>query len=154
MTSSQQLARRLQEVLLDGKWIANTNYRQEIEHLSWQEATRQVDQFNSVAKLTFHINYYLAGLLQVLNGGPLTISDRFSFDLPTISHQAAWDQLVEDFIKNATIIVEKIAQLDDAEMEAPFVDERYGNYRRNLEALIEHGYYHLGQLVLIKKIKA
>jgi hypothetical protein len=33
-----------------------------------------------------------------------------------------------------------------------FVDEKYGTYLRNIEAMIEHSYYHLGQIVLIRKI--
>ncbi|MDQ1090003.1 hypothetical protein QE390_004607 [Siphonobacter sp. SORGH_AS 1065] len=33
-----------------------------------------------------------------------------------------------------------------------FVDEKYGTYYRNLHGMIEHTHYHLGQIVLIKKI--
>jgi hypothetical protein len=33
-----------------------------------------------------------------------------------------------------------------------FEEEKYGIYRRNIEAIIEHSYYHLGQISLIKKL--
>ena len=36
--------------------------------------------------------------------------------------------------------------------EAIFVDEKYGSYERNLDVMIEHCYYHLGQVMLIKKL--
>ena len=37
-------------------------------------------------------------------------------------------------------------------MKENFVDEKYGTFQRNIEAMIEHSYYHLGQIVLIKKM--
>ena len=32
--------------------------------------------------------------------------------------------------------------------------EKYGTYYRNFHGLIEHAHYHLGQIVLIKKLVA
>jgi len=32
------------------------------------------------------------------------------------------------------------------------VEEKYGNYQRNIDGMIEHSYYHLAQIVVIKKI--
>ena len=33
-----------------------------------------------------------------------------------------------------------------------FVDEKYGDYQRNIDVMIEHTYYHLGQILIIKKL--
>ena len=41
--------------------------------------------------------------------------------------------------------------MPEEELNQVFVDEKYGTFHRNINALIEHGYYHLGQIVLIKK---
>ncbi|MEM9991107.1 MAG: DUF1572 domain-containing protein, partial [Bacteroidota bacterium] len=61
MENTQQLASRFREVMLDGKWIASTNYRQELEATNWKEATQQVGGLNTIAALSFHLNYYIAG---------------------------------------------------------------------------------------------
>ena len=45
-----------------------------------------------------------------------------------------------------------IEQLADEKLDSSFVDEKYGTYQRNIEGMIEHSYYHLGQIVLIKKV--
>lgn len=37
-------------------------------------------------------------------------------------------------------------------LNLPFVNEKYGTYLRNIDGLIEHSYYHLGQITLIKKL--
>ena len=152
MSDSQDLAHRLRELYLDGKWIAHTNYREQLQQVNLQEATRRIGDLNSIAALTFHIDYYLAGLLQVLRGGPLDIKDRYSFDLPPLQSEADWASLREGMLEHARQFVEEVSRLSDGQLEAPFVDERYGSYRRNLEAVIEHGYYHLGQITLLRKL--
>jgi hypothetical protein len=42
--------------------------------------------------------------------------------------------------------------MDDARLDQSFVDEKYGTWLRNIEGVIEHCYYHLGQVSLIRKM--
>lgn len=53
---------------------------------------------------------------------------------------------------NAEQFANCVEKMSDEQLEKSFVDEKYGNYRRNIEAIIEHSYYHLGQISLIKKM--
>lgn len=146
------IANRLREVLLNGQWIANTNFKEQILSLNWKQATQKVGELNTIATITFHINYYLKGLLHVFNGGELNISDKYSFDLPEIHSEMDWKIQVDDFLTNSEKFVEQVEQLPDNLLDQPFVDEKYGNYLRNIEGVIEHSYYHLGQVSLLKKI--
>ena len=152
MTRSLSLANRLREVLLNGHWIANTNYKEQILSINWEQATQKAGNLNTIAALTFHINYYLAGLLNVFNGGKLDISDKYSFDLPEIKSENDWIRLVDTFLGNAEKFANQVEQLADGLLDEIFVDEKYGTYLRNIEGVIEHSYYHLGQVSLIKKI--
>lgn len=152
MQQSKLIADRLREVFLTGKWIAKTNYKEQIAGVNWVQATKQVSDLNTIALLTFHINYYLGGLLKVLNGGKLEISDRYSFDIPPIHAEADWQNLVSELLDNAGRFAMQVEQIHDEMLDEPFVDEKYGTWRRNLEAVIEHSYYHLGQVVLIRKM--
>jgi predicted DNA-binding protein (UPF0278 family) len=68
MNNAQQLANRFREVILNGTFIANTNFRHQLECTDWQLATRQVAQLNTIAVLAQHIHYYITGVLQVLQG--------------------------------------------------------------------------------------
>jgi hypothetical protein len=151
MKKTEFLATRLREVLLNGKWIANTNFKEQLENINWEQATKKVDSLNTIALLTFHINYYLQGLLQVFEGGPLEIRDKYSFDMPEIKSESDWNKLVNTFLSNAKLFANKVEQMDESKLEQPFVDKKYGNYWRNIEGVIEHSYYHLGQVSLIKK---
>jgi uncharacterized damage-inducible protein DinB len=152
MTGNLEIANRLREVLLNGKWIAHTNFKEQILSISWEQSIQKVDNLNTIALLTFHINYYIKGLLNVINGGNLDIRDKYSFDLPEIKSKMDWNDLVNEFISNAEMFADKVEQMEEGTLNQPFVDEKYGSYSRNIEAIIEHSYYHLGQVSLIRKI--
>jgi hypothetical protein len=149
---NKDLANRLREVLLSGKWIANTNFKEQITSISWEQAIEKIENLNTIALLTFHVNYYLKGLLQVFEGGNLEIKDKFSFDMPEIVSETDWLNLVNEFVSNAERFINHVEKMDDNLLTQPFVKEEYGSYLRNIEAQIEHSYYHLGQVSLIKKL--
>jgi len=152
MTRNITIANRLREVFLNGHWIANTNFKEQLQSLNWQQATQKVDNLNSIAALTFHINYYLAGLLNAFETGKLEISDKYSFDLPPITSESDWDKLINTFLHNAENFAGKVEQMEEYIFDEPFVDEKYGTFSRNIEGVIEHSYYHLGQISLIRKM--
>ncbi|WP_339795221.1 DinB family protein [uncultured Imperialibacter sp.] len=152
MKRNEFTANRLREVLLDGRWVANTNYKEQLESVPWQQAVQKVGDLNTIALLTYHVNYYLGGILNVFNGGGLEIRDKYSFDLPPIKSEGDWKSLVGDFLANAGKFVEHVANLPEEKLDEAFVDEKYGTYWRNMEGVIEHCYYHLGQIALIKKL--
>ncbi len=147
-----EIAKRLHEVYLDGKVIAFTNYKNILSDVTWHEAITHVNELNTIAKLTFHINYYLDGLLNVFNGGALEIKDKYSFDMEPIRSEAEWNTLRDRLLTNAKAFIEHVAQLTDEELKGVFVDAKYGTYQRNMEIVVEHSYYHLGQISLIKKM--
>ncbi|MBK8967017.1 MAG: DUF1572 domain-containing protein [Saprospiraceae bacterium] len=152
MENSTQLANRFREVLLNGKWIANTNFKDQLTTVTWEEATRKIGSLNSIAALAYHINYYIGGIVQVFEGGSLDIRDKYSFDLPPIHSKADWETLLQTMWDNAEKFAGYVEIMPDEKLEAVFVDEKYGNYRRNIEGVIEHSYYHLGQISLLKKL--
>ncbi len=152
MSSSSQLAKRFREVLLDGLWIANTNFKDQLSGVSWQLAVTKVDSLNTIAMLTYHIGYYIAGVVNVLEGGDLEIKDKFSFDLPPIESQEQWEVLLNKLWADSEKFASLIEQLPDNKLDEVFVDEKYGTYQRNIDGMIEHAYYHLGQITLIKKM--
>ncbi len=152
MNQSESLAVRMDEVLLNGSWIANTNIKEQLQKISWQQAKRKIGDHNSIAQLIYHINYYIGGILNVLQGGDLEIRDKYSFDMAPIESAEDWQRLKEDYLKNATMIVNAIKTQPFDIWGQPFVKEAYGSYERNLEGLIEHSYYHFGQISLLIKL--
>ena len=149
---SQQLANRFREVLLNGTWIANTNFRLELDNLNYEIATTKIDSLNTIAILAQHIHYYINGITNVFNGGKLEIRDIYSFDFKPIESQSQWEEFLVEFWKEAEEFASSVEKMSDEKLKEPFVDEKYGLYLRNIDGMIEHSYYHLGQISLINKL--
>lgn len=150
--TAAKLTERFREVFLSGTWVTGTNYRAQLSELSWEQATRKVANLNTIAQLTFHIHYYIAGVLQVFRGGPLEIRDKYSFDMKPVESEEDWLALRERFLTDAEAFAQAIEQMSDSRLAEGFVKPEYGDFQRNIDVMIEHGYYHLGQIVLIKKM--
>ena len=154
MKSTHEIAKRFREVILNGTWIANTNFKDQLDNLDWKIATTQFQSLNTIAILAQHIHYYIKGINNVFKGGTLDIKDKFSFDFPPIESQSDWENFLSIFWTDAELFATLIDQMPDEKLQQVFTDEKYGTYYRNIDAMIEHAYYHLGQIVLIKKCLA
>ena len=151
MSLTKQIAAQFRELYLHGEWVA-TNFKAQLSDVTWEQATTRIGSLNTLAALAFHVNYYVAGVLNVLEGGALDIRDKYSFDLPPIESQADWEKLLDKMWRDAERFASLVEQMPDEKLWEIFVDEKYGNYYRNLLGMIEHSYYHLGQVVLIRKM--
>lgn len=152
MNNTTTLANRLKEVLTEGKWITGTNYKEQIENVNWKDVIKSTDDLNSIAKLIFHIHYYIQGVNKVLEGGLLEIKDKYSFDAPPIESEKDWIDLKDKFCFDAEKLIQLVEEMPEQKLTENFADEKYGNYHRNIDIMIEHSYYHLGQILLIKKL--
>ena len=146
------IARRFREVILNGTWIANTNFKDQLIDLNWEIATAKFNSLNTIALLAQHIHYYINGIKNVFKGGSLDIKDKYSFDFLPIQSQNEWETFLTKLWTDAEEFASLIEQMPEGKLKDVFVDEKYGTYQRNIDAMIEHSYYHLGQIVLLKKI--
>lgn len=150
MNVPQQIAKHLREVYFGGNWTSS-NLQAALKDVSWQHAIANVNSFNSIAALVFHTSYYVRAVAKVLEGEVLNAHDKFSFDHPPVQSEDDWQQLLNKNYKDATHLAVLVEQLPETRLWEPFADGKYGNIYRNLQGIIEHTHYHLGQIVLIKK---
>ncbi len=151
MNLTGQIAKHFREIHFGGNWTSS-NLKDNLADVTWQQATTQVYSLNTIAALVFHINYYVSAVLKVLQGEPLNAHDKYSFDLPKIQSQKDWENLLDKIWKDAENFALLVEQLPESKLWENLSDEKYGNYYRNIHGIIEHIHYHLGQIVLVKKI--
>jgi uncharacterized damage-inducible protein DinB len=151
MNLPQQIAKHFREVHTGGNWT-DSNLRDNLAGLDWQQAITQVHNLNTIAALVFHMNYYVSAVLKVLQGGPLEASDKFSFQAPLITCQEDWEGLRDKALAEAENFACLVEQLPEEKLWDDFTGSKYGSYYRNLHGIIEHIHYHLGQVAVIKKI--
>jgi hypothetical protein len=151
MTIVNQIAKHFRDVYFGGNWTS-VNLKDTLVDINWETATTKIYNLNSIASLVFHINYYVAPVIKVLQGEALIASDKFSFGLPAITSEKDWQKLVKKVFTEAELLAVQIEKLDEAKLFEDFTNPKYGNYYKNLHGIIEHTHYHLGQICLIKKI--
>lgn len=151
MLLSSQTSKHFREVFFGGNWTS-VNLKDNLADVSWLEATTQVHGCNTIATLAYHITYYTSAVLKVLQGGTLDASDQFSFAHPPIRSQEDWDIMLEKAWADIEQFAIRVEQLPETKFWEDFTDPKYGSYYRNIHGITEHSHYHLGQIVLLKKI--
>jgi hypothetical protein len=152
MNHTAQIAKHFREIHFGGNWTC-VNLKDTLAGITWLQATTQVFFCNTIVALVYHMNYFVsAAMLKVLQGGPLNAHDKYSFDHPPINSQEGWQQLLDKVWVDAESCAKLIEQLPESKLWEDFTDQKYGNYYRNIHGIIEHCHYHLGQIVIIKKM--
>ena len=151
MNLTAQIAKLFRDVHYGGNWTA-VNLKATLADVNWQQAATKVYSFNTIAMLVYHINYYVSAVLKVLHGESLDASDKYSFDLSPIQSHEDWEKLLNKTWRDAENFANLVEQLPESKLWGTFANEKYGNYYRNIHGVIEHCHYHLGQIVLIKKM--
>ena len=151
MNLTTQIAKHFKEVHFGVNW-SWSNIKEHLADVSWQQATTKVYTFNTIAALVYHMNYFVCAATKVLQGGPLEAKDIYSFDHPLIESQEDWERMVNKTWSDAETFASLVEQMPEQQLWEDFSDNKYGNYYRNIHGVIEHCHYHLGQIVLIKKI--
>lgn len=153
MNLSVETAKHFRDVHFGGNWTS-VSLKETLADVSWQQAVTKVHSFNTIAVLVYHTNYYVSAVLKVLQGEALNASDTFSFDLPPIQSDTDWKNLLNKTWADAERFASLLEQLPESRFGEVFTDEKYGTYYRNMHGIIEHIHYHLGQIVVIKKLIA
>lgn len=145
------IAKQIREVHFGGNWT-DVNLQDTLKGLTWQQSITKALDFNTIAALVYHINYFTVAVIKVLEGGPLTSSDKYSFDLAPIQSANDWEKLKIKNSDDAEHLAKLVEQLPEEKLDEIFTHEKYESYYKNIQGIIEHVHYHLGQMVLIKKM--
>ena len=151
MNLAKLIAKQFWDLHFGGNWTA-VNMKQTLADVSWEHATTQVFNLNTIDRLVYHTHYYVDAVMNVLQGEPLNAMDKFSFDHPPIQSEEEWQELINKVWESAEKFAFLVEVLPEHRLWEPFADGKYGNYYRNIQGIIEHTHYHLGQIVLIKKM--
>jgi len=150
MNYSVYIAKHLKEVHTGGNWTWS-NMKDVLSDITREEAFTKIGTINTIAVLTYHINYYVRSITRVLEGKPLDSSDETSFECPVMNDEE-WEQMKKDVLEDGEKLADLIAAFPDSKLEDDFVDPKYRSYFRNFHGLIEHTHYHLGQIAILKKL--
>ncbi|MDA0686070.1 MAG: hypothetical protein O3C22_04495 [Bacteroidetes bacterium] len=150
MSKSAFIASRVHALFFGPNWT-ETSLSELIQNHTFAQFLNTKLGRNSAAAVLFHIHYYQRAQLTVLQGGPLHAKDSESFDHPKWEDESDWLPFVSTVIDTGRELELKMAQMPESVWSEPFVKAEYGSYEVNLFGMLEHSYYHFGQLRLAMK---
>jgi hypothetical protein len=150
MILQQQIAQQFREIYFGKDWTLS-DMQEHLTGVTWQQATTRIPAFNTIAILVCHMHYYVVKLLNVLDGGRLEEQDEDSFMHPPINNQQDWDNILNKTWADAELLAKRIEQMPEEQLWQN-VAEKDCNYYRYIHGIIQHNHYHLGQIVLLKKM--
>jgi uncharacterized damage-inducible protein DinB len=151
MNITTLIAQHLIEVHEGGNWteidIAST-----VKDVSLEEATtRTIATPNTIAALLHHITFWNLEVMQRAKGITTQVDEANGFNHPALNTGAHWQQLKEDNIQSAHKLAAAINQFDETKLFEPMETHTSSAYK-NFQGAVEHVHYHLGQIVILKKL--
>ena len=151
MKLASSISKHFNGVYKGPNWSDN-NLKDHLNDITWKEAIHKMEGVNTILQLSYHVHYYVQGVTKVLEGGSLSIRDKYSFDHPEVNGEQDWEELRKEIFEAGEKFAILISGMNEEQFWTDFTDEKYGNYFTNLIGILEHLHYHLGQIVILKKM--
>jgi hypothetical protein len=151
MKITELIAQHLLEVHEGNNWT-EVDVTQTLQDVTIKEATyRTIASPNTIAALLQHLTFWNRVIVKRINGIRVAEPEDNGYFVPDLLDEADWQRLKADNLKSAHELAEAIRQFNVDALEQPILPEHSTAYR-NLQGSVEHVHYHLGQMVILKKL--
>ncbi len=132
-------------------WVG-VNFKTALQGLNAETAGKvNIENSNSIWMLIGHVIYWRTAVVNRLNG-TLDAPTFHDFALPEAFTDENWKQLLKDFESTYHLLTNAIKHFNEKKLYDPSpVKEQ--TYYDLMMGCLQHDAYHLGQLMLLKKIK-
>jgi uncharacterized damage-inducible protein DinB len=151
MKITEVIAQHITEVYQGNNWT-EVNIKDTLADVGYTEATIVTRASNnSIASLVHHLSFYNDVVMQRLSGINPVISDSNGFDMAAIKNEDDWIKLKASNTLSALQLASAVREFPEDKIFDLTVTGHSTHYKM-LHGLTEHAYYHLGQIVLLKKL--
>ena len=123
-----------------------------LEDISWQEAQQVTTAtVNTIAALVNHLCYWNEVLLQRSKGKNPFIPELNGYDVKELKDESDWSKLKEETHESFTKLADAVKNFPEENLDGSYALGK-SSYYKNFQGIVEHAHYHLGQVVIIKKL--
>ena len=145
------IAQHIIEVHEGGNWT-EVNIKDTLADVSYKEASLVTKaSYNTIAALVHHLSFYNEVVLKRIMGINPRINETNGFDVPAIRNEQEWEQLKKRNLESAYQLADAVKGLPEERLFELTVTGHSTHYKA-LHGIAEHAHYHLGQIVLLKKL--
>jgi hypothetical protein len=151
MKLTSLIAQHIIDVHQGGNWT-EVDLTSTLQDVTLEEATTRTQASpNTIASLLNHITYWNRVIIQRAQGIQVQINDVNGYDHPLLLTEEDWQDLKKDNIQSAHELETAITQFDESKLFEPILPD-YTTAYKNFQGNVEHVHYHLGQIVILKKL--
>ncbi|HLJ89887.1 MAG TPA: DinB family protein [Candidatus Angelobacter sp.] len=136
----------------EGKAWHGPSLREILSGITAEQAkTHSIQGAHSIWELVLHIEAWQLAALNATKGTPMPSSD-FEGDWPKIGDGSpnSWQKALERFFVTNEALASAVSQFGDARLTEIVPGRKYDFYFL-FHGIVQHGLYHGGQIVLVKK---
>ncbi len=123
-----------------------------LKDVDWHEAQQKnIASPNTIVSLVNHLYYWNHIIMQRIKGENPSIHDSNGFDVKKLSNEDDWNSLKDETHQSFMQLADAIKNFPEEKLEETYAEGK-SSYYKNFQGIIEHAYYHLGQIVTIKKL--
>jgi hypothetical protein len=151
MKVSQLIAQHLLDVYTGGNWT-EVSVAATISDVTYSDAITITAAFpNSIASIVNHLHFWNQVMTQRLQRIKPEIPEANGFDLPPIQSEQEWKTLIKEMLASASLLALAISTLSENRLEQ-LILPGYSTVYKSVQGSVEHIHYHLGQIVILKKL--
>lgn len=106
---------------------------------------------NTIASLLHHLTFWNRLMIKRMQGVDVFVDEKNGYNLPALQTEEDWKQLQTDGYLSAHELAAAIAGFDESKLFELLVQNGSSAYK-NFQGTVEHTHYHLGQMVILKKL--
>jgi DinB superfamily len=145
-------ARHIREIHFGNNW-SDSAMQEVLKDVTWQQAiATPIPSVHSIAVLVYHTNFYLNYVHKSIREGVYKFDHDDSFKVTPIESEADWQALLQQSWDDAEAFAQTVEKLSDNLNLFKVVPPFQNSFYKNIQGIIEHNHYHLGQIALLKKL--
>jgi hypothetical protein len=151
MKITQAIAQHITEAVEGINWT-EVDLKNVLADISFEEATTLTNASpNTIATIVYHLNYYNRRMLERVTGIIHPVNEANGFDMPVLKNADDWNMLRKENITSAKALAAAVAAFPEEKLFD--LNPLNGlTFYKNLHGCVEHIYYHLGQIFILKTL--
>ena len=151
MKITNEIAMHIQDCFNGENWTG-VNIADTLSDVNWQQAQQQTAASkNTIASLLHHLYYWNGILLQRINGNDPVVPETNGFNVDELKNENDWNELKEKAHQSFIQLANAVKNFPQEKLSSTYAAGK-SSYYKNLQGIIEHAHYHLGQIVILKKL--
>lgn len=150
MTELQRIKKLLSDHFDGSPWL-DVNIVDTLKGIPASKAVRKIGNHNSIWQIVNHMIAWREGILKRVKGEFFpSPENNFIEEIKDISEEA-WQATLKKLERSQRNLLSFLESADDSILEKIYVPNNL-TYYEHLQGILQHDAYHLGQIVLLKKL--